>query len=54
MGFTPKQLDAMSLWQYTVCVEGFKVNQKIIEPLMSDEDFNAASELLDIMPETVT
>lgn len=29
MGFSPQQVDGMSLWQFTACLEGFAIRNGI-------------------------
>jgi hypothetical protein len=39
MGFTPRQVDEMTLWEFAHCMDGYKASQGIEDapPVMSDE-----------------
>lgn len=43
MGFTPQQVDAMSLWQFTACADGYAAAHGTKESVQppTDEEFLA-------------
>lgn len=57
MGFSPQQVGEMTLWQFScIYVTYVKANSKDDEtaPEMSDEDIDAASNLIDSGPQWTT
>jgi hypothetical protein len=52
MGFRPADVDAMSLWQFAACVDGWNRahGAKDGPGAMSDEDFAQALEAIDSTP----
>lgn len=51
MGFTPQQVGAMSFWQFMACADGFARAHQPDGPAASDEDLDAAADLLDAAPD---
>lgn len=48
MGFTPQEVDQMSLWQFSACVDGFnKANgaEEMPEPPTADEYYDMIERL---------
>ncbi|MDF2809503.1 MAG: hypothetical protein K0S56_534 [Microvirga sp.] len=55
MGIAPPVVDAMSLWQFFACTDGWKAAHGGTEGKeMSDADFAAASEAYDAFPDTTS
>lgn len=53
MGFPPAEVDAMSLWQFHACTDGWSAaNGGEQSKEMSDADFKAASDAYDAFPDT--
>ncbi len=50
MGFTPQQVGAMSFWQFMACADGFARARQPDAPVATDEDLDAAADLLDAAP----
>lgn len=51
MGFTPAEVDAMSLWQFAAAVDGWNRAQGHGGPRgMTDEEFKRAVEAIDSTP----
>lgn len=55
MGFPPREVDSMSLWQFFACLDGWNAahggdqNKE-----MSDAEFQAASRAFDAFPDQTT
>lgn len=53
MGFSPREVDAMSLWQFFAAADGFIAanTPKGKGAAMSDDEFEAAAAALDAFPD---
>jgi hypothetical protein len=51
MGFTPQQVNAMSMWEWAACAEGYVAAHETDEDRraapMSDDEFAAAEAMLE-------
>ena len=47
MGFTPQQVGAMSLWQFTACVDGYARAHSSGGAGMDDKTFDELSAMVD-------
>jgi hypothetical protein len=47
MGFTPRQMDEMTLWEFSCCVEGWSMSKGIKKPgkKITDKDYDALIDL---------
>ena len=43
MGFTPSQIDGMTLWEFSSCVDGWTLSKGIKKPgkAMTDKEYDA-------------
>lgn len=54
MGFTPRQVDDMSLWQFQAAYAGWaEANGATVEEDLSEEDWKAAEAAFDEAPSTI-
>jgi hypothetical protein len=47
MGFSPQQVGEMSLWQFTMALDGFAEARGTKKRGMSDQDFDELSAMVD-------
>jgi hypothetical protein len=47
MGFLPKQIDEMTLWEFSVCVEGWSLSKGMKKPgkPITDKQYDALTEI---------
>lgn len=54
MGFSPRDVDDMSLWQFFACLDGWNAAHGGEKKAMSDAEFEAASRAYDAFPDQTT
>lgn len=40
IGFTPQQVDAMTLWEFEACVDGYALAHGAKKPIMSEAEYD--------------